>query len=444
MIGNRRLFVTLGLFAAAALSAGDNDWYRWRGVGEDGMARGDAPLEWSDSKNVAWRVPIAGRGFSSPVIWGDQIFLTSAVPGDSTTPTVAPTPAAPQQQRGAPGNAGTGRDYKFTVLSLDRNTGRVLWERVAKTASPHEGYHPKYGSFASNSPITDGKYVWAFFGSRGLYCYDLKGKLIWEKQFEPMKMKLQFGEGAAPALDGDTLYLKFDQEGGSFLLALDKNSGKELWRVPRTEQTSWSQPLVVSYKGRKQVIVSASEKTRAYDAATGKQIWEVAGLGANVIPAPVTLGDMVYVMSGYRSPNLQAIRLGHEGDLAGTDAIVWTNDKGNSYTPSPVLADNKLYFVTDNGMLSCLNAVTGEPYYRQQRLPKPYNFKASPVGINGKLYLATEEGDVVVVKMGEKYEVLATNTLSDQMFVATPAVAGGSIYLRSQDALFCIREQKTR
>jgi len=181
---------------------------------------------------------------------------------------------------------------------------------------------------------------------------------------------------------------------------------------------------------------------RSYDAATGKVIWEVAGLGGAVIPNPVTAAGIVYVMSGYRDPNLLAIKLGRDGDITSTDAILWTNNRGNPFTPSPVLHDNKLYFVTDSGMLSCLDARSGAAYYKQQRLPKPYNFKASPVGANGKLYLATEDGDVVVVKMGEKYEALATNSLPDQMFIASPAIAGGSLYLRSQNTLFCIREAK--
>jgi outer membrane protein assembly factor BamB len=325
------------------------------------------------------------------------------------------------------------------LMCLNRNTGKVIWERVAKVARPHEGYHRQYGSFASNTPITDGTHVFAFFGSRGLYCYDMNGKLIWEKQFPPMRMRLAFGEGVAPVVDGNNLYLKFDQEQDSYMVTLDKRNGKELWRVTRQEISSWSEPLVVTHNGKKQVIVSASTKVRSYDPATGKVIWECGGLGSNVIPAPVTTGGIVYVMSGHREPNLLAIKLGREGDLTGTDAVLWTNNRGNSYTAAPVLHENRLYFVTDTGMLTCLNAATGEAFYRQQRLPKPYNIKASPVGINGKLYISTEEGDVVVVKMGEKYEVLATNTLTDEMFVASPAVAGGSLYLRGQGTLYCIR-----
>jgi len=424
------------LLGATALFAANDDWPRWRGPNDDGMARGDAPLEWSDTKNIAWRMADPGRGHSSPVLWGDKLFLTTAVAVGVAPAAAAPGPGG----RGPGGGAGAGRENKFVVLCLNRHTGKVLWERVATVATPHEGYHGRYGSFASNSPITDGKHLFAFFGSRGLYKYDLDGNLVWKKEFPPMRMRNQFGEGSPTVLDGDTLYLKFDQEEGSYLLALDKHTGKELWRATRDELSSWSPPLAVTHNGRRQLVVSASNKVRTYDAATGKLVWEVAGLGSNVIPAPVVLGGTVLVMSGHRDPNLLAVRLGREGNLTGSDAIAWTSQRGNSYSASPVLHDNKLYFVTDSGMLSSLNATTGEAYYSQQRLPKPYNFKSSPVGAGGKLYLATENGDVVVVKMGEKYEVLATNTLTDQVFIATPAIAGGSLYLRSQEALYCIRQ----
>ncbi|MGH9338900.1 MAG: PQQ-binding-like beta-propeller repeat protein [Acidobacteriota bacterium] len=419
-----------------ALFGADDDWSRWRGPNDDGMARGEAPLEWSVSRNTAWRAAIPGRGHSSPVIWGDKIFLTTAVPvGDAAQPA-----QSQQGRRGPGGGAGAGIEHRFIVLCLDRNSGEVLWERVATVATPHEGYHRRYGSFASNTPVTNGKHVYAFFGSRGLYCYDLAGQLVWEKQFPPMRMHLQFGEGVATVLDGDSLYLKFDSQEESYLLALDKTRGKEIWRVARDEGSSWSPPLVVTHNGRKELVVSASNKIRSYDAATGQLIWECAGLGSNVIPAPVSNGSLVYVMSGHRSPNLLAIRLGRQGDLTGSDAVAWTNSRGNSYTPSPVLHDNRLYFLTDSGMLSCLNALTGEPYYLQQRLPGPSNFKASPVGAGGKLYLASEEGNVIVVRMGEEYEVLAVNKFADEMFIATPAIVQGSLYLRGRNSLYCVRD----
>jgi outer membrane protein assembly factor BamB len=252
-------------------------------------------------------------------------------------------------------------------------------------------------------------------------------------------MRMAFGEGMAPVLAGNRLILVFDHEGDSFMTVLDKNTGKEIWRASREEKTNWAAPLVVEFKGRTEVIVAGSAKVRSYNLADGKVIWECAGLGANTIPQPVRQDDMVFVMTGYRNPNLMAIRLGREGDLTGTDAVVWSQVKGNSYTASPVIFDNKLYVLTDTGMLSCYNARTGQPYYQQVRLPKTYNFKSSPVGANGKLYLATENEDVVVLRMGEKFEVLATNTMANQVFIATPAITGGEIFLRSKTSLFCIR-----
>jgi outer membrane protein assembly factor BamB len=404
---------------ASHAAAGDGDWPHWRGPNDDGMARGDAPLQWSDKEHIAWKVNVPGRGHSSPVIWGDRIFLTTAVP--------------------VAGSTGALTEHKFTVLAYDRKTGKPLWEKVARVATPHQPYHPQYGSFASNSPITDGKFVFAFFGSRGLYCYTLDGELVWKKDFEPLRMFMSFGEGAWTALDGDRLLVVLDHEGESFLIAFDARTGRELWRTPRQGNTNWSGPYVTSYNGRKQVVVSASRGVCGYDIETGKQIWKATGLGQNTIPAPVTFDGMVFVMSGFRNPNLMAIRLGREGDLTGTDAIVWQNQRGNSYTPSPVMDDGKLYVLTDTGMLSCFDARTGKPYYQQQRLPKPYSFKASPVGVSGKLYLASENDDVIVARMGEKFEVLATNTLQDQMFIASPAVVDGAIYLRGQNTLFCIR-----
>jgi outer membrane protein assembly factor BamB len=330
-------------------------------------------------------------------------------------------------------------EHKFMVLAYDRKTGKQLWEKVARVATPHQPHHPQYGSFASNSPITDGKHLFAFFGSRGLYCYTLTGDLVWKKDFAALNMFRDFGEGAWTALDGEKLLVVLDQEGESFLLALDKSSGRELWRTPRQGNTNWSGPYIASHNGRKQVIVSATREAAGYDLETGKQIWSARGLGQNTIPAPVAADGMVFVMSGYRNPNLMAIKLGREGDLTGTDAIVWQNQRGNSYTPSPVLFEGKLYVLSDTGMLSCFDAKTGKPYYQLERLPKAYSFKSSPVGANGKLYLASENDDVIVVRMGEKFEVLATNTLKDQMFIGTPAIVENSIYLRGQNTLFCIR-----
>ena len=262
------------------------------------------------------------------------------------------------------------------MLCIDRKSGKILWQKPPGLLHPTKAITAATpAASASNSPATDGKYVYAFFGSRGLFCYDFNGKLIWQK--DPgiqMKIKLAFGEGAAPLLLGDRLIVTFDHEAGSFIIALDKKNGKELWRVSREEGTSWSTPLAIDFGGRKQVVVTASNKVRSYDPENGKLLWEAAGLGTNVIPAPVYQNGVVYVMSGHREPKLMAIKLGKEGDLTNTDAVLWSHTRGLAYTTSPVLYDNKLYYVTDNGLLSALNA-TRATLLRSNALPKTYNSK---------------------------------------------------------------------
>ncbi len=445
------LMVLLVMGAVGALAQQNNtaqaQWAQWRGPAHNGVARGDAPTTWSDKQNIRWKTNVPGRGHSTPVIWGNHIFLTTAVPVSPEALKAIPAtppPAPGSGGRGGPGGGvGAGVEHQLIVMALDRKTGKVLWQHSPKTAAPHEGYHRMYGSFASNSPATDGKNVWAFFGSRGLYCYDLNGKLVWQKDFGvQMKMRLQFGEGGAPVLADDRLILLFDHDAGSFIVAVDKKSGKELWRTAREEVSTWTTPLIFEHNGSKQVVVGATRKVRSYDLMTGKLLWECAGLGVNVIPQPIYHDGVVYVMSGYVNPKLMAIKLGKEGDLTGTDAVLWTQTKGLSYTASPVFHDGKFYAVTDNGTVSCFDAKTGTPFYQQQRLPKPYNLKASPVAANGKLYVPTEDGDVVVVKMGEKYEVVATNSMPDQLFIASPVVLDGEMFLRSQNTLYCISEKK--
>ena len=451
----------LFLLAPVLIAATDPAaWPKWRGPNETGLAQGSAPTEWTDSKNVAWKANIPGRGHSSPVIWGDHIFLTTAVPvGDMPSaqnqnnpaprpaggpPPGGPPPGGRPPGGGRPGGGGAGGgfasgvEHKFIVMALDRKTGKTVWEKTLLTATPHEGYHFRYGSFASNSPVTDGKHIFASFGSRGIYALDMKGNLVWQKNFGKMRMRLAFGEGVPTVLDGDRLLLNFDQEEGSFFTVLDKNTGKEIWKVEREEASSWAPPTVTTVGGRKQIIVAATNKVRAYDYESGKIIWQCGGLGTNVIPAPVIHNNTVIVMSGHRDPNRMAIKLGRDGDLTGTDAVVWQNTKGNSYTPSPVLHNGRLYFVTDNGILSAINATTGEQLY-QERLPGTYALKASLVGANGNLYASTEQGDVLVIKMSDKFELVSNNKMGDEFFIATPAIADGQIYIRGRNTLYCIK-----
>lgn len=393
----------------------EGEWPRWRGPFNSGVARGTAPVTWSDTENVIWKVDVPGKGHSSPVIWGNKLFITTAMP------------------------TGSGNEHRMLLLCYDRTNGKLLWERASVSATPHEGHHGTYGSFASHSPVTDGEHVVAFFGSRGVFVYDLDGNLQWKKDFPPMRKRGAFGEGTAPVLHEDVLLLTFDHEGPSFIVALDKTTGEQLWKHTREGDVSnWAPPLIVEYEGRTQAIVPGTGKVRSYDLATGEVIWQASGLGLNGIPAPVVVDDVVIVMSGFRSPNLLAIKLGGEGDITGSDHILWTNTRANSYSASPLLHDGIIYFITDNGFISAFDAKTGEAHYHQLRLPKPYQFKASIVGADNKLYLSTENEDVLVIEMGKEFTVVATNTMANQVFIASPAIADGKMYLRSETTLFAI------
>ena len=418
-----------------ALPYSNPEWPQWRGPFNTGMAAGDAPVTWDAERNVRWKIEVAGRGHSTPVVAGNRLFLTTAIPTGSTAP-------APAARTRAGGGADAGIEHRFEVIAVDRRDGKVLWQRTATVATPHEGYHRTYGSFASNSPVTDGSRVFAFFGSRGLYAYDLDGTLLWKKDFGvQMRMDNAFGEGTPLTLHDSRLLLHFDHLDTGFMVMLDPATGREIWRTKRTEPFNWAAPYVATHGGRRQIIMSGLS-VRGYDFETGKELWVAAGLGENTIPQPVQQGDLVLAMSGHTVKNLMAIRLGRTGTLTGTDAIAWSTTRGVSYTPSPVLHQNRLYVLSDNGLLSTLNATTGEPLYQQERLPKPYSFKASPVGANGKLYLATEDEDVVVIAMGDEFKVLATNSMPGHSFIASPVIVDGDIYLRSRTHLFRIGSRR--
>lgn len=423
-LGASKLLVALAVWTLPAAAAGPDakgEWRQWRGPTNNGVAEGDAPLNFSDTEKVKWRVKIPGKGHSTPLISGGTMYLTTSVESGTAT------------------ESGSLSKHDFLLLALDTMTGKEIWRRTAVSTSPHEGYHRRYGSFASNSPVTDGEVLIANFGSRGVYAYDLDGKLLWKKDLGKLYMRNAFGEGIAPVLHGDSLVIQNDHEGESYIVVLDKNSGKELWRAERDELSSWPQPIVVEYEGQKQLVTSAT-RVRSYDLESGDLIWEAGGLGGNAIPAVINVdNEMVIAMTGWRGANLLAIRLGGKGDITDdTDYIKWTNQRGNSYTASPVLHDGILYFLTDRGMISAFDAVSGKVHYSQQRLPGTYSFKASPVAANGKLYLASEQGDVIVLRMGTSYEVLAVNNMGDEMFVSSPIIHDGNLYLRSQDDLFCI------
>lgn len=416
------------------------DWPQWRGPEGTGVAPdADPPVRWSETENVRWKVAVPGRGHAAPIVWGDRVYVLTAVPVEGAQP---PEPPADADERTRERWMRTVHPVKqrFVVMALNRRDGGVAWERIAVEAVPNEGTHQD-GTWASASPLTDGEAVYALFGSQGLYAYSLDGELLWRRDLGDMSTRNGFGEGSSPAVYGDKLIVNWDHEGDSFIYALDKKTGETVWQTPRDEITSWSTPLVVEVGERAQVVVAATSKSRSYDLATGELVWEAAGMTVNVIPTPVSGHGMVYLISGFRGSALQAVRVAEaKGDVAGTEALAWTYDRDTPYVPSPLLYGDQLYFLKVNsGILSCLDAKTGEVLFNEQRLDGVRNIYASPVGAAGRVYLAGREGTTVVLEHGREFKVLAQNTL-DEGFDASPAVAGGELYLRGSEHLYCLAE----
>jgi FOG: WD40-like repeat len=352
---------------------------------------------------------------------------------------------------GGPGGRGPGRgrggmekpseQYQFTVVCLDRATGKVAWQQIAREEVPHEGFHQEEGSFASPSGLTDGKHYFAYFGSRGLYSYDFNGKQVWNRDLGKMRIAMGFGEGSSLALHKDTLVLKWDNEDGSWIAAIDKNTGKTLWKEDRDEGTSWSSPLILEHKGRTEVVTAATRKIRSYDLVTGKLLWECGGLTRNVIPTPVADDERVYCMSGFNGNSLLAIKLGGSGDLSNSDSIAWSYKKSTSYVPSALLCDGKLYFLAgNNAVLSCLDAKTGKVLIDAERLEGLQGSYVSPLAAGGHIYIASRNGSTVVLKQSDKVEILATNHLEDR-FDASPVAVGKDLILRGRENLYLISEK---
>ena len=465
-----RWICSLGLFVAcwivtdAATVADFQDeyprnWHQWRGPEANGVApHGDPPVQWSEDTNIKWKTAIPGRGSGSPIVWGDRVYLLTAVETDRVDESASltesePPPPQPPERRGAEGRGREGRRrggfggrfrqaapknfYQFVVLCLDCNTGEVLWQRVANEAVPHESLHPT-NTYASSSATTDGQYLYASFGSFGIYCYDLDGDLKWTRDLGEMQTRNSFGEGASPTIHNGTLVVNWDHEGPSFIAALDAATGETKWKRDRDELTTWNTPLIVEAAGRTQVIVNATNRTRSYDLDTGEILWECGGQASNPIPSPVARGNLVYCMTGYRGYALYAIPLDSVGDITDTERIAWHRDEGTPYVSSPLLYDDRLYFTKSrNGILSCLNAETGEPIIDQERLTGVSSLYASPVGAAGRIYLVSREGTTLVLKKSDQLEVLAANVL-DEPIDASPAIVGKQLFLRGDKHLYCI------
>jgi len=415
-----------------------DNWHQWRGPAATGMApKGNPPLKWDAKTNVKWKTVIPGKGASTPIAWGDSIFLLTAIDtGRTASPADVPKADSSFEVKTRPPST----YHQFVVLCLDRATGKVRWQQVAAEQVPHEGRHESH-SYAAYSPITDGKYLYVSFGSRGVYCYDLDGKLQWKRDLGLMHTRLGWGEGASPALHGDSLVLNWDQEKGSFVICLDAKTGKTKWKMDRDEPTSWATPLIVERKGAPQVILTGTKKVRSYDLATEKVLWECGGQTLNCIPSPVPGDGVVYCISGYKGAAAYALPLDATGDITGSDKILWKYEKGTPYVPSALLAGDRLYFTqVNNALLTCLDAKTGKPIIDRERLPGLDSLYSSPVGARDRIYFTGRDGTTLVLKRGDKFELLASNRL-DEPVDASPAIVGKQMFLRGEKHLYCIEEQ---
>ncbi len=415
---------------------GAEQWPQWRGPAANGVApTAEPPVEWSEERHIRLKVKLPGLGHSTPVAWGQRIYLTAAVAHGGTVE------VATEEAHGAHHNLAPDRRLRFIVMAVDRGDGKVLWQTTVRDQQPHDATHAT-ASWASASPLTDGRMVWAFFGSQGLYALDQAGKIRWQKDFGDMLVRHSHGEGSSPALWGDALVVNWDHQGESFVVALDKNTGEERWRVSRQEITSWSTPLIVPRPCGAQVVIAATDRVRAYDLATGEVVWQLAGLSRNVVASPVAGDGLVFVGNSYDHQALLAIKLDQaSGEITGTDAVAWSIDRLTPYVPSPLLYDGKLCFLRHlQGILTCLQAATGEPFLGPLRLPGLRQVFASPLGAAGRIYIADRSGTVVVLRLAATPEVLAVNHLDDA-FSASPLAVGGDLILRGERSLYVLSEQ---
>jgi len=469
--------IMLASIGNSATVADERYWPQWRGPQFNGVAPlGNPPVEWSETENIAWKVEIPGSGFATPIVWGDRIFVLTAVPvGDDNVadpdsglragnaemidagadgasaepgdPTYASSniraPREPsQRQRGGGGRQAEALGaMDFTVMAIDRADGSVLWSQVATQQTPHQGKQGN-NSWASGSAVTDGEKVFAFFGSRGLFAYDMDGNALWDVDLGDMQIRNGFGEGSTPALHDGKLVIVWDHQGDSFIVALDADSGEEVWRQARDERDTWATPLVVEANGRTQVVTAGELGTRGYDLETGELIWEGNGLTSNPIPSPVYADGIVYLMSGYRGNAARAVRLSEAmGDISDSPAVLWEYNQDTPYVPSPLLYDGNLYFLKSNSpILTAVDVATGQALYGPQRLDGVEEIYASPVGAAGRVYLFGRDGGALVIENGSEFKVLATNSLDDG-FEASPAIVGDEMYLRGRRFLYRIEEQ---
>jgi outer membrane protein assembly factor BamB len=440
-------FFAAVLLVGAAHSAGAQNWPAFRGANASGNGDGqNPPATWDAAKgvNIVWKTEIPGLAHASPIVWGDKLFVITAVS----------SAAQGKFRHGLFGDVDSDTDvskHAWKIYSLDKKTGKILWERTAIEGPPKVKRHIK-STQASPSPVTDGKYVVAFFGSEGLFCYDYDGKLVWKQDlgtldsgwfFDP---DYQWGMASSPIIYKGLVILQCDVQKGSFIAAFDVKTGRQAWRTPREEIPSWGTPTIFESNGKAMVVTNATKRIRGYDPMTGKLVFELSGNSEVTVGTPVVGKDLVYVTAGY--PPIQpiyAIKPTATGDisLAGekesNEYIAWSKKRGGTYIPTPIVYGDYLYTCSNNGVLTCYDAKTGERIYQQRVAGQSNAFTSSPVAADGKLYFAGEDGDVFVVKAGPKYELIATNPIGEVM-MATPAISDGMIFIRTLNHLYGIAD----
>jgi outer membrane protein assembly factor BamB len=421
------------------------NWPQFRGPHGQGVSDEAAlPSTWSPATNVAWKTAIAGLGHSSPIVWGNHVFLTTAIEGEPLPGAKAPVhmlqedPGKPASEFVHPDSLGADRKHTYKVMALALDTGAVRWEKVAYEGPVYDGRH-KRSSYASPTPVTDGTRVFAYFGSEGVYAYDFAGKLLWKADVGDIKT-LGMGTASSPVLYKNLVILQCDEDGGqaSFITALDAKSGKTVWKTKRPTSVTWTTPVLVTAGASEELVTAGNEFVIGYDPATGTELWRAKGLESNTIATPLVGHGLVIVSAGYPTKRVIAIRPGGKGDVSGTDRIAWTYDKGTAYVPSPILYGDYVYLITDAGLLTCLDAKTGAVKYEGGRPPVPAKFVASPVAFGGNLYLTSTDGDTFVVKAGPAHEVVRTNELDEPVY-ASIAPAQGRLLIRGQSHLYCIK-----
>lgn len=421
------------LIAAASPHLLAENWPQWRGPGGQGVsAERQLPTDWQPGRNIVWKAALP-PGHSSPVVWGDRIFLTAAIEGEVVPGAKAVAHTMEGKPWVHPDSVAADRTHIFKVLALDAKSGRTLWEHVPYEGPVHDARH-RQSSFAGPTAATDGRMVFAYFGPEGLYAYDVDGKPLW-KVVEKFPT-LGLGTGTSPILYRDLVIIQRDEDNGdrSAIVAYDKRTGKEVWRTRRNVQITWSTPVLVEAGGRTELVTNATEFAIAYDPASGKELWRAKGVDSNAIHTPLAGYGLVIVTAGYPVKKVIALRPGNVPD---DKRVAWEYSKGTGYVLSNLLYDGYVYLLTDNGIVTCLDPKTGQVKYEGGRVPVPSRFMGSPVAFDGYIALTSQDGDTFMLKAGPKHEIVRTNSVGEPVS-SSPAISNGRIYIRGQKHLFAI------